>query len=474
MPLPSASARATDRVKPGAPGRMRQGRECAVNDPARWTALPADPIGPRNRAPAASPVPGRRQKMSQSSSPPGGGATGLIVVLGMLAAFGPMSIDMYLPSFPAIAAGLATDAGRVQLTLSTFFAGFAAGQLVYGPLSDRLGRRPVLLVGIVLYVAASAACAVAAGIEQLIAFRLLQALGGGAGTVIARAIVRDHFDTDHGARVMSLMMLVTGLAPLLAPLVGGQVQALAGWRAVFWVLTGFGAVCLAAVLLRLPESNPAARRAGGARGLAPILAGYAGVLRSPVAVGNIAAGGFAFAGMFAYIAGTPFVYIELFGVPPQAYGLLFGLNVVGMMTGSLLNSRLVLGRGAAPMMRLGLAVACAGGLVLLATAATGASGLVGIVVPLFFYVGLLGLIASNAMARASRPFPAHAGTVAALFGCAQFGLGALAAVAVGALHDGTPLPMAAVIAACGVVAFVAERWAARAERRAAAAAPSGR
>lgn len=392
------------------------------------------------------------------SSASGGGAredASLVWILGMLAAFGAMSVDMYLPSLPTIGRDLGASPAEVQLTLSSFFVGFAIGQLLYGPLSDRYGRRPILLFGITLYIATSALCATSESIESLTAFRFLHALGGGAGSVVARAIVRDRFDLARRARALSLMMVIMGIAPLLAPLAGGQILALAGWRAIFWLLTGFGAVCLVATLWRIEESNPATGRRRTP--LYRLFSGYARVIRHRDAMGCILAGGFVFAGMFAYISGTPFVYIEYFGVPPEAYGFLFGLNVIALMGGAYANTRLA-GRFGLRRLMAGAALSTAGaGLLLLAAAWTGAGGLAGIVVPLFLYMAGLNLIAVNAIALATEDFPYDAGAVTALFGGVQIGLGAVAGIAVGQLHDGTPVPMSAVIAACGLLAVAAER-----------------
>jgi DHA1 family bicyclomycin/chloramphenicol resistance-like MFS transporter len=382
-------------------------------------------------------------------------APSLIWILGLLGAFGPMSVDMYLPALPAIGDDLVASTGSVQLTLSAFFVGFALGQLAYGPLSDRFGRRPMLISGIGLYVVTSAMCALSPDIESLIGYRLLHALGGGAGTVVARAVVRDHFDTDQGARVLSFMMLVTGVAPLLAPIAGGYVLKWLGWRAIFWLLSGFGALALMTVVIALPESNPPERRARSR--LLGVFTGYVAVIRSAPALGSILSGGAAFAGMFAYISGTPFVYIELFGVAPEHYGYLFGLNIVGMMIGAFLNGRLVVRYGAPRLMAIGTVLAAVSGAILVVTAWSGAGGLIGIVIPLLFYLASLSVIGANAIARAAANFPERAGAVAALFGATQFGLGAVAGSAVGQLHDGSPVPMAAVIAACGVLSLLADR-----------------
>lgn len=379
----------------------------------------------------------------------------LVWVLGLLSAFGPLSVDMYLPSMPAIGRDFGVDAGAVQLTLSAFFVGFAIGQLLYGPLSDRFGRRPLLMAGLALYVASSAMCALSPSIDTLVAFRLLHALGGGAGVVIARAIVRDRFAPNERARVLSLMMMVTSIAPLIAPVTGGYILQFFGWRAIFWTLTGFGALTLAAVAAALPETNPPAARRG-VRTLA-VFVSYGTVLRDPLAVTAMASGAFLFAGMFAYISGSPFVYIEVFGLPSEYYGYLFGVNILGITACSYINSRIAGRYGPERLMVVGAAVSTAAGAVLLFDAAAGIGGLAGIAVPLFFYVGPLGLMAANAIAVATENFPRNAGAVSALFGVGQFGIGAAAGIAVGQLHDDTALPMAAIMAGSGALAL-ATAW----------------
>jgi DHA1 family bicyclomycin/chloramphenicol resistance-like MFS transporter len=383
----------------------------------------------------------------------------LIVILGALIASAPMSIDMYLPALPTIGAEFGATTGEVQLTLSLYFIGSALSQLFYGPMSDRFGRRPLLVVGISLYSLTSMLAALSTGIEQLVWLRLLQAFGGAAGTVIARAIVRDLVGGDAAARALSMLTLVMGAAPLAAPLVGGQVLAWIDWRAIFWLLAVFGLACLASVLLWVPETHPPERR----RRLSPVgmLRAYVEVLSHRRSLGSVLTAGAAFSGMFAYISGTPFVYIEVFGVPAQLYGFLFGINIVAIMSGAFVNSRVVMRVGRGRMMSFGTAMAALAGLSLLAVALTGLGGLVGIVVPLFFYMGSLNLIAANAMASALDEFPQSAGTAAALFGFCQFGFGAVAGALVGQLHDGTAVPMAAVIATTGVSSLLARHLIAR-------------
>ncbi len=364
-------------------------------------------------------------------------------------ALGPLSVDMYLPALPAIATDLAARYAAVQQSLSAFVLGLAAGQLLFGPLSDRVGRRPVLALGLTLYVIASGALALADDVLQLVLLRLLQALGGAAGVVLARAIVRDLWQGVEAARALAFVMLVTGTAPLLAPLVGGWLLLFAGWRAIFWLLAAFGVLILGAARLVLPETRP---RGTPVPGLART---FILPLTDRATLGFMLAGGFAFAGMFAYIAATPFVYIELFGVSPQRYGLLFGLNVVGIMSGSYLSARLVGRLGVRRLLGLGTAVIAIAGLALMVITSRATGGLLPVVVALFFYVGMMGLIGANAVAGALERFPEIAGSVSALLGATQFGFGALAGVVVGLLHDGTAAPMGLVIGTCGIAALAA-------------------
>ena len=365
-----------------------------------------------------------------------------ILVLGTLTAFAPMSIDMYLPAFPAMAAEYQADEAAIQLSLSSFLLCFGLGQLFWGPLSDRLGRKWPAVTGILIYIAACVGCAAAATPATLIGWRALQALGSCAAPAIARAMVRDRYEGDRIAAVLSLMWLVMGVAPMVAPILGGQVMAWLGWRAIFWALGLFGAVTLAG-LLCLPETLPPERRRRGSVRL--LIEGYATLLTSGRFLGPALCAGCMFGGMFAYISGTPFIYIEYFHVPAERYGLLFGLNVLGMLGMATINSRIVLKAGTGRLLRLGISVAAVASLALVATAASGLGGLVGIVIPLFFYISMVGIIGSNATAASLADVPHLAGTAAALIGTMQFGLGAIAGAAVGTLADGTPLPMAGVI-----------------------------
>jgi DHA1 family bicyclomycin/chloramphenicol resistance-like MFS transporter len=371
----------------------------------------------------------------------------LTVVLSSLMAFAPLAIDMYLPALPAIGRDLATTPAAVQLSLSSFFLGFGVGQLVWGPLGDRFGRRGPIVAGIVLYIAGSVACALTSDVDHLVVWRFAQAFGACAAPVLARAMVRDLFPQDQAARMLSLMMLIMGIAPMVAPLLGGQVLVWSGWRAIFWGLAAFGLIVLAG-LYTIPESLSLDKRRRA--GIGDMVTGYFRLLGNRTYLAYTLSGAFFTGGMFTYIAATPFVYIEYFGISPQLYGLLFGINVVGMMVFNMVNRRLVLAIGSDRSLVTGALACAAFGLTLAVLGATGSFGLLGIVVPLFFYLAMMGLVGANAMAGAMSVVPGMAGAASGLAGTVQFGMGAAASALVGWLSDGTPVPMALVIGAMGV------------------------
>ena len=382
----------------------------------------------------------------------------LALVLGALSAFGPLSIDMYLPSFGAISRELGASAAQVQRTLAVYFLGLGIGQAFYGPVADRYGRLRPLCFGLSLFVAASAGCALARSIEGLLAWRFAQAIGGCAGLVIARAVVRDRFDERESARVYSLLILVMGVAPILAPLVGGQILLFFGWRVIFWVLAGFGLLCLAGVLVLLRESLPPERRTRG--GSAAALRVYAQLLRDRAFMRYNLTGAFVISGMFAYLFGSPFVFMELHGVRPEHFGWLFGLNSLGLITASQLNRALLARVAGGVILSRALCVTAAAGAALLAVAWTGAGGFPALLAPLFVYIASLGFVLPNVAAAALAPQGRHAGSASALLGMVQFGAGALIGTLLGALGAGTALPMAGLIAACGLSALAVFRLAA--------------
>lgn len=380
-----------------------------------------------------------------------------VVVLASLVIFGPIAIDMYLPAMPQIGRQFGADSGAVQWTLSAFLAGFCVGMLVYGPVSDAVGRRPVLLFGIVLFLVASVMCALAPDLDWLIVARFFQAVGGGAPAVMSRTMVRDIFPRNDAARVLSMVALVTALTPMLAPLVGGQVLTVASWSAIFVVLAAFSAVVLAVSLRWVPETYPPERRSGLRLGSA--VGAYARLATDRAAWGCVLAAGGAFAAMFAYIAGTPFVYIDYFAVSPQAYGLLFAINIVAQMACTWINGRLVRRRDLLDLSRWAARGGLAGAGVLAVSAFTGWGGLAGIAVPLLAVVGVTVVQASNLTARMMALYPHNAGAAVAALTASMFGAGAVSSLAVSLLNDGTPRAMALVILGCAAVSAAgAARW----------------
>ena len=371
----------------------------------------------------------------------------LIVLLAALVAFAPLSIDTYLPSLPLIARDLQASAGSVQLTISLFLVGLCLGMLVYGPLSDRYGRRPLLLGGIGLYLVATLGCLFAGSVEQLVAWRFFQALGGAAASVLARAIVRDLFALAEAAKVLSLMHLVTMLATLVAPLLGSVLMDLGSWRTVFLGLLLFGATCLVAATWKLAETHAPDQRG---ESLGTVFLAYWHIATQPLALGYILCMGLAFAGMFAFITASPFVYMEYFGVSPRSYAWLFGLNIAGIILMTLVNARLVSRRGPLRMLAVGAGLAGASALGLLAAGLTGWGGLALVVALVVVYVSVTGLLGANCVASLLALYPRQAGAAAGLAVACQFALGALFSALVSALADGTPRPVGLTLALAGL------------------------
>lgn len=379
-----------------------------------------------------------------------------LLLLGALTAIGPLSIDMYLPAFPAAEKALQAAPGSMEYTLSSFFIGMALGQLFYGPLSDRFGRRRPLLAGLALYTLASLGCAYAANVPMLVGLRFLEALGGCAGMVITRAVIRDRCGARDAARAFSLLILVMGLAPILAPLLGGAVAAWLGWREIFLLLALYGGIGLAVVYYGLPETHDT-RHEPPLR-LGRVLGDYGRLLGSRSFIGYTLAGGLAFAGMFAYIAGSPFVLIELYGIPAEHFGWVFGLNALGFVVTSQVNARLLKTRSLSWLLHHAIWLPALASLVLVLASVEGWLALPLILAGFFVYVASLGFIGPNATAATLATHGQQAGTASALMGALQFGIATLTGAMVGYWHDGTGRPLILVMGFCGVGAWLAHRW----------------
>ncbi|WP_376796331.1 Bcr/CflA family multidrug efflux MFS transporter [Thermogemmatispora sp.] len=374
----------------------------------------------------------------------------LVVILGGLAAFGPLSIDMYLPALPSLSSDLGASASEAQLTLSACLIGLALGQILAGPLSDTLGRRRPLLVGLGAYIVASLLCAVAPSISILIGLRLVQGIAGAAGIVIARAIVRDKYSGIALARFFSMLMLVSGIAPIAAPILGGLLLHFIDWHGIFLFLALIVTLMWIAVLLGLPESLPVERRQSGKPG--PTLTTFRRLLSDRPFLGYALSSGLSAAAMFSYISGSPFVTQEIYGLSPQAFSLVFAINALGIAIMGQINGRLV-GRIAPRRLLAGALTAVALGGVAVFLAVIAGLGLPGILPALFVVVASQGMVFPNAAALALADQPRSAGSAAALLGLLQFVLGALASPLVGVAGSQTALPMAGVIALLSVSAL---------------------
>ncbi|MDQ2189553.1 MULTISPECIES: Bcr/CflA family multidrug efflux MFS transporter [unclassified Vibrio] len=372
----------------------------------------------------------------------------LFLVLGAIGALTPLAIDMYLPAMPAIAKDLGVSAGAVQMTLTAYTAGFAIGQLLHGPLADSYGRRPVLLIGVLLFGIAATVSATTQGIEALTYVRAAQGFAGAAAAVVIQAVVRDIFDREDFARAMSFVTLVMTVAPLAAPMIGGHLAIWFGWRSIFWVLAIFAAVVIALVVWKIPETLSAENRQ-------PLrfrntIRNYVQLSRNPVAMGLVFSGAFSFAGMFAFLTAGSFVYIDIYGVDPDQFGYLFGLNIVAMIIMTSLNGRMVKRVGSHAMLRFGLLIQlCAGiGLFIAWLLNLGLWGIVPFVV---LFIGTLSTIGSNSMGLLLSGYPKMAGTASSLAGTLRFGTGSVVAAIVAMMPSDVEWPMIVVMTACSVL-----------------------
>ena len=380
------------------------------------------------------------------------GTLALTTLLAMLTALGPLSMDMYLPSMPEIARVLAAPPARVQLTISSYLIGFAVGQVIYGPVSDRHGRRPVLLAALALYVVSTLICAVTQSIDPLIGARFLQGIGGSGTIVLARAMVRDAYSGARAGRELSLMGSISAFAPVVAPMIGGVLQTAFGWRAGFVVMGDAAVIAMLVAGRLLPETLR--QRATAPFSLSLIIAGYGAVLRHRGFIANLAILTISYAGLFAWISGAAFVLQGIYGLSALAFGFTFAIAAAGYMTGATLAARLVLRLGLDRTMGLGVTALAAGGLGAAAVVAARIPDGVWLVVAMAVYLAGLGLAMPQAMASALTPFPERAGTAAALMGLVQQTVAAIVAAVVGGYLGRSAWPVAGVVAAMGCLTFL--------------------
>jgi MFS transporter, DHA1 family, multidrug resistance protein len=380
------------------------------------------------------------------------GTFALTLLLSFLTALGPLSMDMYLPSLPEIARSLHAPVLDAQLTISAYLFGFAVGQIFYGPISDRFGRKPVLLIAVVLYALATIGCAMAQSIESLIAARFLQAFGGAGSIVLARAVVRDIYSGARAGRELSLMGAITGFAPIVAPMIGGVLQTVLGWRAIFIVLLGFAVVSGAMAALLLPETLR--ERASGPFSLRAMGGHYRSVLAHRGFLANLGILTASFVGLFAWVSGAPIVMQgERYGLSPLVFGVTFALGALGYTGGTFLASRIVMRLGLDRTMGIGCVVLAVGGLALVAVVASGLDDVIWFVGAMMIYLAGLGLALPTSMAGALTPFPDRAGTASSLLGFTQQSGAAIAAAAIGVYLGRSAWPVAGTVVVMGFVSL---------------------
>ncbi|EQC49027.1 drug resistance transporter, Bcr/CflA family [Bacteriovorax sp. BSW11_IV] len=375
----------------------------------------------------------------------------VILLLGLLTAFGPLSIDMYLPAFPKLASDLGVEISLVQFSLGAYIIGMSLGQVFYGPLSDKHGRKRSLVIGLVIYILASLGCLWVESITGLIVLRFIQGLGGCAGTVMSRAVVRDLFDGEQAAKVFSLLMLIMGLAPILAPSLGGLLLKVSSWRMIFAVLSTVGIIAFILVVKLLPETVSEENR--NPLALKEAFGNYKNIVKDKEFVGFLFAGGMIQAGLFAYITGSAFVFMKIFGLNESQYGIVFGMNAFGLIFFSQVNRYLLNHYTIKEILRVVIAVnaICAVALFLCGVFEIG--GLVGVMIPLFMCMSTLGMIFPNATAGALVNHAKSAGSASALLGTLMMAFGAISALCVSAFANGTIIPMVSIIMVCSLISF---------------------
>lgn len=381
---------------------------------------------------------------------------GLILLVAFLAGIGPLTTDAYLPAIPELAVEFGVTSAFAQWSISSYFLGIAGGQIFAGPLSDRFGRRPVLLGGFLLFVVATFVCAIAPDIETLISARAVQGMAAAASPAAGRAVVRDIWQGNEAARVMSYVTMAVIIAPLVAPSLGGVMIIYWSWRSIFWMLLAAGVAAILAILLWMPETHGPERR-GDVR-LKDHFKAYRFVLRRKRALAYLVCGGLSYAAVFAYITSSSVVYIELYGVDPTYFGLYFGLNVVGLFLGTFINSQLVTRFGYHNMIAAAVIVSLVGSVFLLGVSLTEWGGLPTIMAGLFLTVAPASMLGANCTTGLMDLFPKNAGGAVALFGVAQFGLGSLASLMSGLIFVGSTLSMSVPMILCSIGSFAGMLW----------------
>lgn len=384
----------------------------------------------------------------------------MTATLAMLTALGPLSTDFYLPSLPDIGGYFGAGTPRAQATLSFFLFGFAFGQIFWGPLSDRMGRRPVLFLGLGLFALSTAICAFAPSIEALIGARFLQALGASGPIVLGRAMVRDLYEGPRAGRELARMGMIMGLVPAIAPFFGGFLHETFGWRSTFIASLAFGLLLIVIVASLLPETLR--RRLEEPFSLVALLGGFGILLESRAYRSYVALTALAYSGLFAFISGSSFVLIDVYGLSPKAYGLSFGLGVLGYISGTIVAQRLVSSRGLDGVIGIGVRCLAAGGLIMLAAVLIvgerpGVGPSLAVSAPMALYAAGVGLVMPQSLAAAMMPFPERAGAASSLSGITQMLLSALVGLMVGQVLRGSALPLPIVIAVMGSVAFLVFR-----------------
>lgn len=384
------------------------------------------------------------------------GTTAFVLFLAALTTLGPLSTDMYLPSLPAIQADLGTDASAVQATLSIFLIGTALSQLIYGPLSDRIGRRKALLIGLSFYVVSSLGCMLAQSIGQLTFARFVQALGGGCAMVLARAIVRDIYSGESAAQMLARMSAIMGLVPAVAPILGGVVQRGFGWESNFLFMSAGGLIMGTLTLLKFPETLPPEKRV--TRGGGSMALHFRRLVRDHRFRGYLFISALSFAGIFAYISGSSFVLQGIYGLTPVQFGMCFGTMVLGFIAGSTASARYGGRYGIDHMLRIGTKLILAGSVLVVLWHVLDDTSVIAIVLPITLYSTGIGITMPQSMAGALTPFPEIAGTASALIGFFQSVFGALVGLAVGHALDFGAWPMLLTILLMGITAFAAAHW----------------